>query len=650
MEEDWGTHNVTVNLSSVLTSPITLNYTVGGTATAGSDFTIANSGALSVPKGATIATIPVTLVDDSEQESSETVVLTLAAGSDYQVGSPGNHTLTVLDDETPTVLDDETPPTVSFEPLEGRNVNARTSWVQEESGTHNLKLTLDKAPASALTVKCTVSGSAVPGADYTALSGTLTVPAGATTATLPVTLIDDDTREHSESITLHLTTDGTDYRLARPSSYILIIDPSEWGPWVAFAMASDAAGEGSGTHDVGVRLGPAPSADVTFAYTVGGTATAGVDYTALSGTVTVPKGATEATIAVTLSDDSVQEGRETVTLRLAGSAGYPVTAPSQHTLSIVDDETPVVSFASASQRAGEGSGTHDVGVRLDPAPAAGLTLEYHVGGTATAGADYTALSGTLAVSAGATTAVIPVTVIDDNVYDGRETVVLTLIERAGYQLGSPERHALTIVDNETAPFPGPAVTIAAGTSPVTEDGDATFTLTATPAPKADLPVTVTVAADGDFGIAAGERTVTIPTAGSVTLTVATTGDDADEPDGSVTVTVTDGDGYTVGSSASDSVTVRDDDDTTPDWTDYQTVVSYLIEVRDNPKNTAVKGNSVHIAKWNRVAGGARARHGDGRRAHGGVGHPRERGPVAGQPLQGGLGVPEVAGSSSRSRR
>ena len=72
-------------------------------------------------------------------------------------------------------------------------------------------------------------------------------------------------------------------------------------------------------------------------------------------------------------------------------------------------------------------------------------------------------------------------------------------------------------------------------------------------------MSVTVAADGDYGVTAGPRTVTIPTSGSATLTLPTTGDDADEPHGSVTVTVKDGDGYTVGSSASDSVTVQDDD-------------------------------------------------------------------------------------------
>ena len=146
----------------------------------------------------------------------------------------------------------------------------------------------------------------------------------------------------------------------------------------------------------------------------------------------------------------------------------------------------------------------------------------------------------------------------------------------------------------------PSVTIAAGTSPVTEGGGAAFTLTASPAPASPLAVTVTVAADGDWGVAGGTRTVTIPTTGSATLTLATTGDGTDEPDGSVSVTVTDGSGYTVGSSASATVSVQDDDDPAPACAARQTVVDHLVEVRDNPENTAVKGNPVHIAKWNRV--------------------------------------------------
>ena len=665
-DEGSGTRNIGLTLDKAPEFDLTLAYTVGGTATAGSDFT-ALSGTVTVPKGATTATIPVTVIDDTEGELDETIVLTLAASGGYKVVSPGTHTLLIADnDELPKVH------FVSA----GRNAG-------EGSGTHNVEVRLSPAPATEVTFAYKVGGTARAGSDFTiANSGTVTVPAGATTAAIPVTLIDDSVGEGDERVVLKLATSGG-YRVVSPGTHTLTIVDDE--PRVSFASKSQSVDEGSGTHNVGVKLNKAPTSDITVKYTVGGTATPGVDFTALSGTVTVPKGATTATIPVTVIDDGVGEHDETVVLTLVRSAGYQMFFPIRHTLTIVDNE-PTVSFASASQSVGEESGTHNVEVRLSPAPATDTTFTYTVDGTATAGSDFTiANSGTLSVPRGATTATIPVTIIDDSVEDGGETVVLTLTAGNGYAVGTIATHTLTIQNHEPpdapdytdyqtvvnylievrdnpkntavkgnpvhiakwnrvleavghdtgtgvapmaasvihanaaqwpdSPFKAasvylksqaqqqePAVTVSAGTSPVTEGGSATFTLTATPPPAADLAVTVTVAADGDYGVTAGTQTVTIPTTGSATLTLPTTGDDTDEPDGSVTVTVTDGDGYTVGASASGTVAIQDDDEpaTTPDWTDYQTVVSYLVEVRDNPKNTAVKGNPVHIAKWNRV--------------------------------------------------
>ena len=108
----------------------------------------------------------------------------------------------------------------------------------------------------------------------------------------------------------------------------------------------------------------------------------------------------------------------------------------------------------------------------------------------------------------------------------------------------------------------PEVSITGGGG-VTEGGDASFTLTASPAPSSALAVNVTVSQGGDYGVTTGSQTVTIPTGGTTTLAVSTTGDSVDETDGSVTVTVNTGSDYTVSSSqGSATVTVADDDPTT----------------------------------------------------------------------------------------
>ena len=331
--ESWGTRYVPLSLIPAPTSDITFKYTVSGTATAGSDFTIANSGTVTVSAGKAIAHILVKLIADSVREGDETVVLKLAAGEGYRVGRRDTHSATILDDETPD-------------------------------------------------------------------------------AHFAVT--------------------------------------SRFGQ---FALSSQSAGEGSGTHDVEVRLRNLSRAgyrDVTVAYTVGGTATAGSDFTiANSGTVTVPKGKWTATIPVTIIDDSVREGDETVVLKLAAGEGYRVRFWSTHTLTILEDDVPRASFASAAQSVGEGSGTHNVEVRLDKAPATNITLAYTVGGTATAGSDFTiASSGTVTVPAGAKTATIPVTIIDDSAQEGSETVVLKLAAGGSSVVGSPGTYTLTIAAND----------------------------------------------------------------------------------------------------------------------------------------------------------------------------------------------------------
>ena len=525
--EGPGVHDVEVTLNKAPATDITLAYTVGGTATPGSDFTIADSGTVSVPAGTRTATIPVTIIDDTDGEYDETVVLTLIGSAGYQVRSPGTHTLTIAANDTPTM---------SF---------ASASRIAGEgSGTHDVGVRLNKAPTTDITLAYTVDGTATSGSDYTVLSGTLSVLAGATTATIPVTVIDDSVHESSETVVLTLV-DSAGYQAGIPGTHTLTITANDT-PAVSFASASQRAGEESGTHDVGVTLNPAPNVDLTIAYTTGGTAVPGSDYTALSGTVAVPRGATTATVPVAIVDDDAREGHKTVVLTLAEGSGYGVGGRGTHTLTIVDDETPAASFASASQSAGEGSGTHDVEVRLDKAPLADIMLAYTVSGTATSGSDYTALSGTVAVPRGATTATIPVTILDDGVQDRGETVVLTLAAGEGYRVGSPGTHTLTIIDDDVQ-----ASFASASQSVVEGSGTQNVGITLDRAPTADITLAYTVGGTAtpgaDFTIA-NSGTVTVP-AGVRTATIPVTivDDGVADRDETVVLTLAAGEGYRVGS-------------------------------------------------------------------------------------------------------
>ena len=158
---------------------------------------------------------------------------------------------------------------------------------------------------------------------------------------------------------------------------------------------------------------------------------------------------------------------------------------------------------------------------------------------------------------------IGIQVRGDTDVESDETVIATLAftgnPRSDVTLGT-STHTHTILDDDTVALP--EVTIAAGSSSVTEGANASFTVTASPSPASALTVNLTVSQSGNFassGSTGSSKTVSVPTSGSATYPVSTVDDDTDEDNGSVTVTVNTGTGYTRGSSNSATVTVNDND-------------------------------------------------------------------------------------------
>ena len=149
------------------------------------------------------------------------------------------------------------------------------------------------------------------------------------------------------------------------------------------------------------------------------------------------------------------------------------------------------------------------------------------------------------------------------------------------------------------PPPTPEISIASD-GDVTEGTAASFTISANPTPAADLSVNVSVSQSGDHGVTTGAKTITIPTTGSYTLTVATSDDSTDEADGSVTATVSSGTGYTVSTSASAATAAVFDDDDTPSICNLPADAITVSEVtgwRDALDTTKAAAG---IKRWNRV--------------------------------------------------
>ena len=497
---------------------------------------------------------------------------------------------------------------------------SRSSQTVNEGGSIIVNIRSFPNICAAINVKYSISaGTATAGSDFTPVSGTVEMVETVDMVGLRVNTIDDSIADGDKTVILTLLPDA-DYELGtrqksgeRTTMTLTIVDDDM--PIVSFASAGRTVSEAAGTVNVRMDIAPAPTSAMTVLYAINadpanfGTARVGSDLTAIGCRpltarqcdetdiyfVSVPAGATSVTIPVTIIDDSAGEGHETLVLTLLGYTGidgghlWNRGGRVDHTLTIADNDTPQISFASAGQTVNEAAGTVNARMDIAPAPTSAMTLSYTVGGgTANLFTDpwgerdfrmlhpvsvppgVTTMNivnnyrvanlrmRSVSVPAGATRVTIPMTIIDDSVIESNETMVLTLLPGTGYNLDanrSGQKHTLTIADNDT-PLPTVNITSAAGGD---EGDDVTFIITATPAPTTALPVSVTVTAVGDYGISGGARTVSIPTSGSFTLTLPTTDDTVDEENGSVTLTVEAGAGYSVGALSSQTASITNDD-------------------------------------------------------------------------------------------
>ena len=205
--------------------------------------------------------------------------------------------------------------------------------------------------------------------------------------------------------------------------------------------------------------GSSGAVGVSYA-TSNGTATAGSDYTAASGTLSWADGDTASkTFTVAIINDAVVEPNETVTLTLSAPTGGATLGPTNPaTLTITNDDVPppagALQFSAATYTMAEGGGTATITVTRTGGSSGAVGVSYaSSNGTATAGTDYTAASGTLSWVDGDTASkTFTVTILNDSVAETDETVNLTLsAPTGGAALGSPNPATLTITDDDTAP-------------------------------------------------------------------------------------------------------------------------------------------------------------------------------------------------------
>lgn len=318
----------------------------------------------------------------------------------------------------------------------------------------------------------TRDGTATAGSDYTAASGTLTFGQGVTSQTISIPLINDFLVEADEYFTVTLTnaTGGAIIFGGQPTSTVtatnVIIDNDLSSGKANFvSSASYKTNEAAVLAQISLyRLGGSVGPLTVSVAAASGTATAGIDFTGVTNTVTWVNGdVAPKTILVPLIDDSSVEGNETVSLRIFNpSIAGAIGAVSNAVLTILDDDFfGTLSFSQPNYDADERGTNVTITVVRTGGLGDTVSIDYAVanGPTATNLVDFLTTSGTLSFGPGVMATNFDVIIVNNtNVAPGGEvqaTLNLSNFRTNGIiqTAGMVATSALRILDDESVGDP-----------------------------------------------------------------------------------------------------------------------------------------------------------------------------------------------------
>ena len=160
-----------------------------------------------------------------------------------------------------------------------------------------------------------------------------------------------------------------------------------------------------------------------------GTATNGIDYITGTTTATIIAGTTGTTFALTAIQDLLYEGNETVIISIASLTNATTGTTTSQTITIVDDETtPLVNITTSTGNILEASGnvTITLSTSGNVLATGNITITILYSGTTSNGIDFVTGTTTATITAGTTGTSFTVTANQDALFEGNETIVITL--------------------------------------------------------------------------------------------------------------------------------------------------------------------------------------------------------------------------------
>lgn len=233
--------------------------------------------------------------------------------------------------------------------------------------------------------------------------------------------------------------------------------PGDTRPLATVTMTR-ATGEGDAPGAFVITLSRAVDTNTFITYRFEGSAVLGTDFAAVSVGAPIPAGSTSVEVTVTPIDDTSVEGPETVQMTLLPGEGYALGVPSAGIMPFSDNDAApqpagALQLGQSSYQGAEGGLPVNITVTRAGGSSGAVSVNYATqSGSATAGSDFGAVSGTLQWASGDTSAKsFAVPIVDDNLVESSEAFTVMLSSpTGGATLGAPSIATVTITDNDVA--------------------------------------------------------------------------------------------------------------------------------------------------------------------------------------------------------
>ncbi|MET0625473.1 MAG: Calx-beta domain-containing protein, partial [Pyrinomonadaceae bacterium] len=484
----------TVNLSTASGQPVTVNYaTTDGTAIAAQGDYVASSGTVTFAPGQTSQTFSIPVKGDRLFDPADYFVVTLSNATNANIapGDGGRRYGTITDDEETSVVEFQS---ATYSVSEA-GPSVRVTFVRTSGTAGNVRVAVHTENGTA--TYTTQNGIN----DYVSNNATYFFAEGETTKTFDVSIVQDTLDEADETFTVnfssHLLFGATP---GAKGTATVTINDDDAAPTFQCGAAAYSADENlaGGQLAISVTRTGGTNGGVSVKYaTSDGTATAGSDYAARTGTLTFADGVSTQQFFIPITNDTLDETDETINLALSDpSSGTALGTQKTAVLTVRDDDgSPSLSAGDVTVIEGN-TGTTDVTFNVSLSPVSGQTVTVNYAtapGTASAGSDYTSASGTLTFAPGETSKTVTVQVLGDGANEEDETFFVNLLNAAGATIADAQGLATILNDDR------PALGFSQTVYPASE-GAHFVTVTVTRSGDATLPASV------DF--ATGDATAT----------------------------------------------------------------------------------------------------------------------------------------------